>query len=172
MVEIWTRVLPFAPPALYRWSTPHQRDKQRTHNVLNITNYWSRLSVMLVRWYKHTDLDSIITSGDAVWEGGNEIEASVACMAASIADPPVEGAAFWVLQNEVQRKAPSHKWNVKSIRMLQCGWVASALGLKCKWTEKRGLTIYPWSHFLEDLAENLLPQMPDKVWHNIMVGGA
>jgi len=30
-------------------------------------------------------------------------------------------------------------------------------------TEKHGLALYPSSHFVEDLAQNLLPQMPDKV---------
>jgi len=42
--------------------------------------------------------------------------------------------------------------------------------LKC--IEKHGLTLYPGSHFLEDLAQNLLPQMPDKVRPNTIVGGA
>jgi len=44
--------------------------------------------------------------------------------------------------------------------------------LKCKCTERHVLTIFPRSHFLGDLAQNLLPQMPDKAWHNMMVGGA
>jgi len=29
---------------------------------------------------------------------------------------------------------------------------------------------WSWSHFFEDLDENLLPQMPDKVGHNTIVG--
>ena len=32
--------------------------------------------------------------------------------------------------------------------------------------------MYPWSHFLEDLAQNLPPQMPDNEGHNAIVGGA
>jgi len=50
--------------------------------------------------------------------------------------------------------------------------ISDCSSLKCECTEKHGRTIYPWSHFLEDLAKNLLPEMTDKAWHNTMVTGA
>jgi len=44
-------------------------------------------------------------------------------------------------------------------------------------TVKRLVKQKTWFHivflisFLEGLAQNLLPQMPHKIWHNTMVGG-
>jgi len=44
--------------------------------------------------------------------------------------------------------------------------------LNCKWIEKHAITMYPSSHSFDDLAQSLLPQMPDKVWYNAMMVGA